>query len=228
MKVNINRQLLGVEDLLVGEGTVTQVRGGQSVTITKFNAASIPWGDGSGLTYAEALEQAILDVTTDGQEQVNLATIQANLAILNAGYAEGFKNEAAIQAQLATTNGEAQVALAAIQAELATTNGAAQVLLATEQAGIATVQAGIAILNAGYALTYKDEALYQSGLASAAASSALNSKNESLESAAVCAAAINLAWYGFEVIDGELTVYYNDLATSTPEIVDGDFIVTYV
>lgn len=56
--------------------------------------------------------------------------------------------EAAAQAELATTNGAAQVALAAAQAELATTNGAAQVALAAEQAELAIAQAVAAALSA--------------------------------------------------------------------------------
>lgn len=53
-------------------------------------------------------------------------------------------SEAAAQADLAATNGSAQVALAKQQADLATTNGAAQVALATIQANNAMTQAGIA------------------------------------------------------------------------------------
>ena len=56
--------------------------------------------------------------------------------------------EAAEQAELATTNGAAQVALAAEQAELATTNGAAQVALAAEQAELARARAVAAALSA--------------------------------------------------------------------------------
>ena len=56
--------------------------------------------------------------------------------------------EAAAQAELATTNGAAQVAMAAEQAELATTNGAAQVAMAAEQAALARAQAVAAALSA--------------------------------------------------------------------------------
>lgn len=59
MKVSINRQLLGIEDLLLGEGTVTQPRGSADVTVTKINAQNLPWGPIEGQTYAEAIEEKV-------------------------------------------------------------------------------------------------------------------------------------------------------------------------
>ncbi len=58
---------------------------------------------------------------------------------------EAAVTDAAEQADLATTNGAAQVALAAEQADLATTNGAAQVVLATAQATAAANSAATAL-----------------------------------------------------------------------------------
>lgn len=37
------KQLGGVEDLMWGLGSVTQIRNGQAVVVTKVNAASIPY-----------------------------------------------------------------------------------------------------------------------------------------------------------------------------------------
>lgn len=45
MKVEINRQLLGTEDLLLGVGTVEQTRGNSLVTITKINADNLPYDE---------------------------------------------------------------------------------------------------------------------------------------------------------------------------------------
>ena len=42
-KINLNRQLLGLEDLLFGEGTETQIRCGQEVIISKINIGNLPF-----------------------------------------------------------------------------------------------------------------------------------------------------------------------------------------
>lgn len=49
MKITINRQPLGVEDLAIGIGVVEQTRSGQQVNITKINADSIPYDDVSSI-----------------------------------------------------------------------------------------------------------------------------------------------------------------------------------
>ena len=41
MKVTLNRQKLGVEDLEIGLGTVSQTRGGETVIITKIGLESL-------------------------------------------------------------------------------------------------------------------------------------------------------------------------------------------
>ena len=43
MNIEINRQLLGLEDLAIGIGTVVQTRSGEEVDITKINADNIPY-----------------------------------------------------------------------------------------------------------------------------------------------------------------------------------------
>jgi hypothetical protein len=61
MTININRQLLGVEDFLFGEGTVTQTRGGQSVSITKINAKNLPFDETQTLfQYLDSLDLTAL------------------------------------------------------------------------------------------------------------------------------------------------------------------------
>jgi len=82
---------------------------------------------------------------TDCQTALSSATTQANLATSNGAAQVAL---ATTQAGLATTNGAAQVALATTQAGLATTNGAAKVSLATAQAVIATTKAGQAASSA--------------------------------------------------------------------------------
>lgn len=49
MNIDINRQLLGVEDLAIGTGTVTQTRTGQQVPITQINADNIPYDGQSSI-----------------------------------------------------------------------------------------------------------------------------------------------------------------------------------
>lgn len=72
MQVTINRQLLGIEDLLFGVGTVEQIRGGQLLTVTKINAANLPFDNTR--TLAEAM------LVIDTEIIPNLATILASPA----------------------------------------------------------------------------------------------------------------------------------------------------
>lgn len=44
-EITLNRQLLGLEDILFGTGKVTQTRGGQQVDITKINASNMPFDE---------------------------------------------------------------------------------------------------------------------------------------------------------------------------------------
>ena len=45
IKVEVTKNLVGLEDLLVGVGTVTQTRGNVPVTITKINAQNFPFNE---------------------------------------------------------------------------------------------------------------------------------------------------------------------------------------
>ena len=83
-----------------------------------------------------------------------------------------------------------------------------------------------------------NSAILAEQFADAAAVSAFNSENsatnsqisanEALESAGVAAALANLQFGGFYVLDGELYAEYNNLAISTPQIIDGEFIVEWI
>ena len=105
---------------------------------------------------------------TDCQTALSSATTQANLATSNGAAQVAL---ATTQAGLATTNGAAQVALATTQAGLATTNGQAQVTLATAQVAISTTKAGEA---ASSATAGANSATAGANSATAAASSATN------------------------------------------------------
>ncbi len=49
IKVDVTRNLIGLEDLLTGVGTVTQMRGGSPVSITKINAQNLPFDEAATL-----------------------------------------------------------------------------------------------------------------------------------------------------------------------------------
>ena len=114
---------------------------------------------------------------TDCQTALSSATTQANLATSNGAAQVAL---ATTQAGLATTNGAAQVALATTQAGLATTNGAAQVALATTQAGLATTngQAQVTLATAQAAISTT-----KAGQAASSATAAANSATASANSA---------------------------------------------
>jgi len=57
--VNVERNLIGIEDLLVGHGEVVQQRGGIPVTVNKINAANFPYD--TDLTLQEKIDS--LDTT---------------------------------------------------------------------------------------------------------------------------------------------------------------------
>ena len=91
---------------------------------------------------------------------------------------------------------------------------------------------------ANSATTAQQQVVLAEQFADAAAISANDAQNsaitsqtwalESLESAGVAAALANLQFGGFYVLDGELYAEYNNLAISTPQIIDGEFIVEWI
>ena len=77
-KINLNRQLLGLEDILFGEGTETQTRNGQEVIISKINIGNLPFNETQ--TLLEWLNST--DVTTLISSIPELLSIYENLPTL--------------------------------------------------------------------------------------------------------------------------------------------------
>lgn len=74
---------------------------------------------------------------------------------------------------------------------------------------------------------YASNAKASADIATSQAGISLASGNSALASALICAAYANMEWAGFTVSDGDLNVTYTDGASSTPSLVDGDFLITY-
>ena len=70
MNIEINRQKLGVEDLVFGEGEELQTRAGIQVPVTKINAANLPFNESQ--TLSEVLDTNYPMVDTVGKDIVNL------------------------------------------------------------------------------------------------------------------------------------------------------------
>lgn len=97
-EINLNRQKLGLEDLLFGVGIVTQIRAGQNVDVTRINAGNLPFDETQSLLeWAQSINivelgamytelQAIYDnLTTIGNVEDNLTvinTLEDNLVAL--------------------------------------------------------------------------------------------------------------------------------------------------
>ena len=69
----------------------------------------------------------------------------------------------------------------------------------------------------------KHYALAAANSATAAATSLAETENY----AEIVMAVANIDFANFEIVDGELLTTYTDSATSTPSIVDGEFVITY-
>lgn len=120
MKVNINRQAAGLEDLLFGVGTVEQIRQGTVVTVTKINANNLPFNETQSL--AEALtpitEQIIPNLVEilAAEDNAGIATTKAVEASVSANNAHASELAAAISAnnahasELAAAASESQIA----------------------------------------------------------------------------------------------------------------------
>ena len=89
-KVSIERNLVGLEDLLFGTGTATQSRGGKDVTVTKINAQNLPFDESRSLSqaitdlgeynaYLVQYGQAILDLQANFQAIIETQATQATL-----------------------------------------------------------------------------------------------------------------------------------------------------
>lgn len=88
-QINLNRQLLGLEDILFGTGTVTQTRGGQLATVTKINAGNLPFDETRTLIQwaqsvnVEALGSMITELQAIYDNLAIISNIEDNLALLN-------------------------------------------------------------------------------------------------------------------------------------------------
>lgn len=88
-EITLNRQKLGLEDLLFGVGIVTQIRAGQNVDVTRINAGNLPFDETQTLlewTQSISLD-ALSSMTTELQAiYANLTTIgnvEDNLTVIN-------------------------------------------------------------------------------------------------------------------------------------------------
>ena len=121
-------------------------------------------------------------------------------------------------------------------AQTSATNAANSAILAQQQVVLAeqiVADAEANVIAAGQAQVDLAEQFADAAAISAndAQNSAINSQisaTEALESAGVAAALANLQFGGFYVLDGELYAEYNNLAISTPQIIDGEFIVEWI
>jgi len=101
MVVTLNRQLLGLEDMAIGTGTVTQTRGGKEVEITEFNVSVLPFTD--DLTLGDVIVEMNENLITT-TEQAELSTSNANASSLSAEAANLSAIDSANSAQVAEDN----------------------------------------------------------------------------------------------------------------------------
>jgi hypothetical protein len=111
MNVTINRQKLGLEDLLIGSGTETQIRSGKEVEITKLNVDALPYGD-QGSTFREivtemagARDEAVQAAIETGNDLSAIQAIEQNVIILE-GQASNSKDAAALSEQNAALSAQ--------------------------------------------------------------------------------------------------------------------------
>lgn len=68
--IEVERNLIGLEDLLVGTGTVSQVRAGEEIDITKINAQNFPYSEdvslGDRLLQLQNIAESLSIVDTEG------------------------------------------------------------------------------------------------------------------------------------------------------------------
>lgn len=107
------------------------------------------------------------------------------------------------------------------EAQTSATNAANSATTAQQQVVLAAAQVALAE-------QFADAAAISANNSENSAINSQISATEALESAGVAAALANLQFGGFYVLDGELYAEYNNLAISTPQIIDGEFIVEWI
>ena len=80
---------------------------------------------------------------------------------------------------------------------------------------------------AGNTVTKATEAAASALAAANSATAAATSLSETENYAEIVMAVANIDFANFQIVDGELLTTYIDSATSTPSIVDGEFVITY-
>ena len=88
-EITLNRQKLGLEDLLFGVGIVTQIRAGQNVDVTRINAGNLPFDETQTLLeWAQSINlDALSSMTTELQaiydNLTTIGNIEDNLTVIN-------------------------------------------------------------------------------------------------------------------------------------------------
>ena len=98
-EITVNRQLLGLEDLLFGVGIVTQIRAGQSVNLTRINAGNLPFSEtqtllqwaqtvnleelGNIVNELQAIYDSLSAINTIDSNLDNLNLLALNISCLN-------------------------------------------------------------------------------------------------------------------------------------------------
>ena len=81
MQIVLNRQLLGLEDLAFGLGTVEQTRGDQVVTVTLINAANLPFNETQTLLEVLTVDYPMIEVV--GTDIINVNLVATNIDEIN-------------------------------------------------------------------------------------------------------------------------------------------------
>ena len=160
MNVTINRQLLGLEDLAFGVGTVTQTRGGVSGNVTLINAANMPFDE--SFTLQQVLDTNYASIVTVGADLINVDLVATSIASVDA----------------AGTNIVDIVSVANTVVP-----NIAEILLADDNAAIATAKAEEALTSANNAATSESNASTSESNASTSESNASTSASSASTSA---------------------------------------------
>lgn len=81
MKIKVNRQLAGVEDIAWGTGQVEQLRGGEKVLITEINAGNLPFDESA--TLKETLDTRYPSVAIVAENIENVGLVGNNITDVN-------------------------------------------------------------------------------------------------------------------------------------------------
>jgi len=205
----------------IGDGTIhpegwENILGNKYLDFYMSNGAKGAKGD-KGEAGISAFTQAVANGYSGTQAQFYLLLENTGTNMLSA---QASANASAIS----ETNASNSEIASQNSASIATT----QASNASNSASIASSSASNASNSATSASTSASKALTSEINSATSASSAAISANNALSSSLVLNAYNNLDWAGFTVnSNSELLVDIFNGATSTPSLVDGDFIITY-